>query len=83
MGRQGPDAQRPGVGEQFGGRDHGAGGVDHVVDDHRVLALHIADHLQGRDLVVHVCQAALMHEGDIGVESAGVLRGQPHPAGVG
>ncbi len=83
MGGQRPHAQRPGLAEQLGGGDHGAPGVDHVVDDHRVQAGHVADHLQGRRLIAHIGPAALVDEGDPGVQVAGEAGGQAHPAGVG
>ena len=83
VGGQGAHAQGPGLAQQIGGGHHRAAGVDHVVDDDRVEAVHVAHHLQGGRLVVDLGLAPLVDEGHAGVEVPGVERGEAHPPGVG
>ena len=61
----------------------GAGGVDHVVDEHARAAVDLADHVAGLDRVARALDPALVHDGQVGVRGAGVALGHLHPAGVG
>ena len=57
-----------------------AGGVDHVVDDHRGLALDVADHVA--DLGDLLGGALLLQERLVGADLLGELAGELHAAGV-
>ena len=58
-----------------------AGGVDHVVDDDAVLALHVADDVH--DLALVGALAALVDDGERGVEALGVGARALHAARIG
>ena len=62
---------------------HGAGGVDHVVDQHADATFDLADDVAGLDRVLRALDPALVDDGEVGVELVGVLLGHLHPAGVG
>ena len=61
--------------------DHGAGGVDHVVNDDSHLVLDVADNVHGRSLVGTV--AALVDDGQPGPQAFGVRAGAFDAPGVG
>ena len=66
---------------RLGGRGERAGGVDHVVDDHRRLALDVADHVPDlRDLLGG---ALLVEDRELGADLGGEFLVELHPAGVG
>ena len=72
--------------QQFGGGDHGATRVDHVVGDDAHASGDLADDLFGFGHVHRALGAALVDEGDVGVHVAEVLGetlGNLHPAGIG
>ena len=64
----------------LGGGLERAGGVDHVVDDHGGLALHVADHVA--DLGDLLGRALLVEDRQLGADLGGELLGQLHAAGV-
>ncbi len=83
MGGHGRDVRRAPLGQELGGGADGAGGVDHVVDQHAVAPLDLTDDVEGLDLVVGSPGPALVHEGEVGAEVLAEALGHPHPAGVG
>ena len=68
------------VDHRLGGGVEGAGGGDHVVDQDRGLALHVADHVA--DLGDRLGRALLLHHRPLGADAAGEVAGRLHPAGV-
>ena len=77
-----PDRKRAALLEQLGGTDHGACGVDHVVDNDAVPVLDVAHHPEGRTVVANVLSTAFVDEGDAGIEVGGKPRGELHPTRV-
>src|SRR5690606_15134162 len=77
-----PHRLRPFGPDQLGGVHDRAGGVDHVVDDHRVLAFHVPGDVEGGGDVVELGFPPLVDDGDGSVETAGVLLGPLHASGV-
>ena len=77
-----PDREGASLLEQFGGTDHGACGIDHVVDDDAVPVLDVAHHPEGRTVVADVLSTAFVDEGDAGIEMGGKSRGELHPTRV-
>ena len=74
MGGGGIDALGAFLADGLGGRLKRAGGVDHVIDDHRRLALDVTDHvadlgdLLGRALLVEDRQLGADLRGEVLVE---------------
>ena len=81
MGRAGDDALGAVGLQRAGGVAERAGGVDHVVDDDAVLALDVADDVH--DLAHVGALAALVDDGERGVEALGVGARALDAAGVG
>jgi hypothetical protein len=67
--------------ERLGRVGERAGGVDHVVEEHAVAALHVADDVHHLGDVGAL--AALVDDGEGGVEALGVGARALHPARVG
>ena len=81
--RRDVDLDRAAVDEQVRRAHHGAGGVDHVVDDDARAAVDVTDDL-GRDRdVVRALRAALVDERDVGAEPVGEAAGELAATGVG
>jgi hypothetical protein len=70
------------LGELLGRSDDGAGGVDHVVDQHAGPALDLADDLLGLDLVLGALHPALVHDRQVGVQLVGVALGDLHTSRI-
>ena len=83
MGGHGRHIGGAALGEELGCGADGAGGVDHVVDQHAVPSLHLTHDVEGLDMVVGAPGPALVHEGEIGAEMLAEALRHPHPAGVG
>ena len=81
MGGAGDDPRGALVEHRLGGGAEGAGGVDHVVDEDRGLALDVADHVA--DLGHLLGRALLLHHGPVGADPAGEVARGLDPAGVG
>ena len=81
MGGAGDDAGGALVEHRLGGGAEGAGGVDHVVDQDRGLALHVADDVA--DLGDLLGGPLLFHDGPVGADLAGEVAGDLDAAGVG
>ena len=69
--------------ELLGRGAHGAGGVDHVVDQHAATTGDVADDVLGLDTVLRALDPPLVDDGEVGVEFVGVLLGHLHASGVG
>ena len=81
MGGAGDHPRRALVEHRLGGRAEGAGGVDHVVDEDRGLALDVTDDVA--DLGDLLGGALLLHHRPVAADLAGEVAGGLHPAGVG
>ena len=83
MGGHDGDLRSAGVGQQLGRGADGAGGVDHVVDEHAVSTFDFTDHVAGLDLVVGAPRSRLVDQGQVHAEVLAVALGHLDPAGVG
>src|SRR5205814_25374 len=63
-------------------RDHGAGGVDHVVDEDAVSPVDLAHDAAGLDGAARA-RALLVDGGQVGIEVTGEAFGHLHATGVG
>ncbi|CAN5290513.1 hypothetical protein BH18ACT4_BH18ACT4_07980 [soil metagenome] len=71
------------VGQDVGGGEDGAGGVDDVVDEDAAAPVDVADHTPGLDGVDPALDVALVHEGQVGPEVLGEALRDLDPSGVG
>ena len=79
VGGEGVDLVGAALLELVGGGAEGAAGVDHVVDDHAGAALDLTDDLDRLDGVLHALDAALVHDGEVGVERRSCSARPPSP----
>ena len=78
----GDDGSGTAFGEDFGGRDDGASGVDHVVDQDADLVFDITDDVFGHDGVLLSCDPSLVHDGQRCAQLVRVTFCDLHSTGV-